>query len=114
MQRMMFFFQNHLENCKRVPIKCINNCGRTDIPRDQVCNLKALFSSPLDTHHLLLYLLKLSLFVSSFWCQLFTAGIVTISQLTQINKEDLIHFCTMHLHGETIILLKALVMIWWN
>ena len=35
---LFFFFsvQNHLENCKRVPIKCINNCGRTDIPRDQV------------------------------------------------------------------------------
>ena len=31
-----FYFQTHLEHCKRVAIKCINNCGRTDIPRDQV------------------------------------------------------------------------------
>ncbi|XP_032237702.2 TNF receptor-associated factor 4 [Nematostella vectensis] len=26
----------HIEACKRVPIKCINNCGRTDIAREEM------------------------------------------------------------------------------
>ena len=89
MPAIILFFQNHLENYKRVPI-------------DQVCqyklwkdryskissNLKAFFSSDLDILHLLLHLLELSLSSYSSWCQSFTAWVVTISQLTQINEED--------------------------
>ena len=91
MPAIILFFQNHVENCKRdfAWIKCVNiNFGRTDIPRYKVSNLKAFFSSVLDILHLLLHLLELSLSSYSSWCQSFTAWVVTISQLTQINEED--------------------------
>ena len=33
---LYWLFQTHLDVCKHSPISCVNRCGRTDIPRDQV------------------------------------------------------------------------------
>lgn len=31
-----FLFQDHIEQCQLVPVDCVNACGRSDIPRNQV------------------------------------------------------------------------------